>query len=401
MKATLRWAICLSLLLGSVAFAQRTSSRIPGTPLPCSGQHTLPMECKPVLAGALSAPPSDLPHPDGGATYITFDPPNSVGTFVAGLDLLGNVAGWYNDANFVGHGFLRQTNGIIVSFDDPQAVYGTFVTAVNDIGVVAGSYWDINQQFAGAHGFLRTPNGVYVTFDAPDDVNGMNPASINLFGAITGSYFDENFVTHGFVRDPFGNLTTFDVPGSGSTNPASINLEGTVVGQYFDSTGSHGFQRTWDGRITTFDVPGGRNTAYYTYGGGAVASVNLLGTIATNYFQPIVGNPFGGNHRGAIRTRQGTYQTFDASTSGPCCTWTYPIAITPDGTTTGYDNDGFSIFHGFVRTSDGNITLFDVPGAGTGSGEGTIPLAINLFRVVTGQMVDSHHVDHGFVRIPH
>jgi hypothetical protein len=71
MKATLRWTICLSLVLGSAAFAQQTSSRIPRTPFPCSGQHTLPVECKPVLPGALSAPSGDLPHHDDGATYFT------------------------------------------------------------------------------------------------------------------------------------------------------------------------------------------------------------------------------------------------------------------------------------------------------------------------------------------
>jgi hypothetical protein len=59
MKATLRWSICLSLVLGSAAFAQQTSSRIPRTPFPRSGQHTLPMECKPVLSGSLSTPAGD------------------------------------------------------------------------------------------------------------------------------------------------------------------------------------------------------------------------------------------------------------------------------------------------------------------------------------------------------
>jgi len=241
----------------------------------------------------------------------------------------------------------------------------------------------------------------YVTFDAPNDVNGTYPVSINLLGAITGLYYDENYVSHGFVRDIFGNITAFDVPGSQSTTASSINLEGTVVGQYFDANGSHGFQRTWDGTITTFDVPGGTNTADYTLGAGAPASISILGEIGSNYFQPIVHNPFGGNYRGVVRKWDGTYETFDASTSGPCCTWTYAIAITPDGTTTGYDNDGYNIFHGFARTRDGSITLFDAPGAGTGDYQGTLPMAINLFRVVTGFYRDSSNVSHGFLRLPH
>lgn len=406
MKNRLFVIAAVLLWCSASSFAQRPGQLNQRLPFQCSGQFaTLPanlgLPCKPQLPGTSATSASELVRYDDGATYISFDPAGSTGTYTFGIDLAGNVVGYYSDASFNYHGFIRQTNGSIVSFDDPQAVYGTFADAINDAGVVIGAYYDVNQELAGQDGFLRTPNGTYITFNAPGDVNGTQPNSINLLGAITGNYWDENYVSHGFVRDPFGHLTTFDVPGSTSTTPWSIDLEGTVVGQYFDANGSHGFQRTWDGRITTFDVPGGRNTAYYTYGGGASASINLLGVIATNYFQPIQGNPFGGNYRGAIRGWNGSYQTFDASTSGPCCTWTYPIAISPDGTTTGYDNDGYSIFHGFVRTPSGALTLFDAPGAGTGRVEGTIPAAINLFRVVTGTVRDSSFVSHGFIRLPH
>ena len=85
----------------------------------------------------------------------------------------------------------------------------------------------------------------------------------------------------------------------------------------------------------------------------------------------------------------------------PCCIWTFPTGITPDETIAGYENDGYGVNHGFVRTRDGNITLFDAPGAGTGYFQGTVAVSINAGRVITGFYVDSTGAWHGFVRIPH
>jgi hypothetical protein len=56
--------------------------------------------------------------------------------------------------------------------------------------------------------------------------------------------------------------------------------------------------------------------------------------------------------------------------------------------------------HGFVRGPFGNMTTFNVPEAGTGSGQGTIPEGIDLLGGITGQYVDSSNVNHGFVTAP-
>jgi hypothetical protein len=44
------------------------------------------------------------------------------------------------------------------------------------------------------------------------------------------------------------------------------------------------------------------------------------------------------------------------------------------------------------------FTTIDVPGAGTGSGQGTVPSSINSARAVTGSYKDAGGVVHGFVR---
>jgi len=88
--------------------------------------------------------------------------------------------------------------------------------------------------------------------------------------------------------------------------------------------------------------------------------------------------------------------TFDAvsSPSSPCCTWTFPVAIDLVGDVVGYDNDFNSEGHAFVRDPQGEITVFDVPGA-----QGTVATSVNLFGVIAGYY-DAGGVSHGFVRIP-
>ena len=50
-----------------------------------------------------------------------------------------------------------------------------------------------------------------------------------------------------------------------------------------------------------------------------------------------------------------------------------------------------------MRASDGAITTFDAPGAGTGSGQGTVLYTINPPGAIVGFYVDSSYVSHGFL----
>jgi hypothetical protein len=70
------------------------------------------------------------------------------------------------------------------------------------------------------------------------------------------------------------------------------------------------------------------------------------------------------------------------------------------GITTGDFIDANNVQHGFVRIPGGKIFFFDAPDAGTGAGEGTVPLSINLAGAVTGLYIDANGVPHGFLRFP-
>ena len=143
---------------------------------------------------------------------------------------------------------------------------------------------------------------------------GINPA-----GAIIGFYVDANSVQHGFVRSGGGKITEFDPPGSIFTNPNAIDLSGNITGFYFDANlVGHGFLRDPRGNFTVIDAPGADHTA--------------------------------GSFNG-----------------------TFGVGLIPNGEVEGVYVDINGVLHGFIRSTQGNYSTYNVPAAGTGPGQGTLP----------------------------
>ena len=148
------------------------------------------------------------------------------------------------------------------------------------------------------------------------------------------------------MREPSGSFSTFSAPGAGTTPGSGLgtianNLDdyGDTAGYYFDSQGVyHGFVRSRDHHITTFDPPGSVHTR--------VCPTDCL------------------NRFGVI----GGYRKKD------------------------------DVNHGFLREPNGKITILDAPGAGRGANQGTAPYGIDAQGTITGFIVDSNNVFHGFLR---
>src|SRR5437016_1364909 len=68
------------------------------------------------------------------------------------------------------------------------------------------------------------------------------------------------------------------------------------------------------------------------------------------------------------------------------------------GTNDGLYNDASGVIHAFRRAPEGTITTFDIPGAGTGPGQGTFAGNINPQEAIAGRYVDASDVAHGFLR---
>ena len=171
----------------------------------------------------------------------------------------------------------------------------------------------------------------FTRFNAPGAGTSANQGtitfSINVFGVVTGYFIDANNVSHGFVTSaPFKHFIILNEPNAGQgagqgTFAGNIKPEGgEIAGSYVDSSGiSHGFVTAPPYHsFTSFDPKG---------------SVNTL--------MPVVS------------------------------------ALNQEGEITGLYLDANGAFHGFVRAANGNITEYNVSGAGTGSGQGTEASSIN------------------------
>ena len=286
----------------------------------------------------LSAPTGPLSPPSPWANT------SAPGTYAAAINALGAVAGYYIDANYVAHGYVRTPDGRFTSFDVPHAGkaagQGTLSTNINLEGTIAGSYVDADNA---SHAFLRTRDGAIAEFDVPGSSGTWLgwAQCISTTGAINGTYADAAGVDHGFVRYPNGEMTTFEVAASGlgagqGTNTWSINAAGATAGAFVDAGNAyHGLVRNAAGKITIFDVQGAVNTTVENIG--------------------------------------------------------------PTGVAVGDYKDANSAHHGFMRSSQGELSFFDIPGAGGGPGQGTVPL-FNTADTVVGFWVDDNYVWHGFVR---
>jgi len=180
--------------------------------------------------------------------FTTFEI-SDVELFPGSINSNGEVAGDYTTvSDSVPQGFVRSADGVITLFEVPNDTYGAHITGLNRSGEIVGWYWDVNEDL---HGFVRNPNGTIITFDPLDSVD-TNPTSILSSGEIVGWYLDgidERLPNHGFVRSADGVITSFDYPdvyGQG-TLPQSINSSGEITGWYVDFSTvdyvDHGFLR--------------------------------------------------------------------------------------------------------------------------------------------------------------
>src|SRR5207245_222523 len=109
------------------------------------------------------------------------------------------------------------------------------------------------------------------------------------------------------------------------------------------------------------------------------------------------------NH-GFVRASNGAITTFDAPGAG-----TGPgqgtrteaaTCINPAGAIVGFYTDASDVLHGYVRAPGGTITTSHVPGADTRPSQGTLPAANNPAGTITGSYIDANDVNHGFLRTP-
>jgi hypothetical protein len=146
----------------------------------------------------------------GALTF--FDPPGSQETDIPNnaINDFGAIAGDYRvcSADLSScrvHGFIRTPNGKYITFDAPgagpdgYAGGGTYPQGINNLGEVSGYYGDANSVY---HGFWRDADGSITRFDFPKANYFTLPLSINDAGTITGIVYDPHLVVHGLPVNP-------------------------------------------------------------------------------------------------------------------------------------------------------------------------------------------------------
>jgi hypothetical protein len=129
-------------------------------------------------------------------------------------------------------------------------------------------------------------------------------------------------------------------------------------------------------KFTNFDVPGG-------IGGTFPLNINDTDEVTGHYEDQ------SDVHHGFVRTSDGMITSFDVPTASS----TDAVAINGKGVIVGTFSDSASVTHGFIRSADGTITTFDPAGS-----TGTTATGINADGEVTGGYLDSTGHPHSFLR---
>jgi hypothetical protein len=284
---------------------------------------------------------------------VSFDAPQAGlemngddGTVAYSINDLGVIVGAVQDSSNVQHGFIRYVDGSFRNFDVKGAgtakdtvcapYCGTYALSVNLQGAVAGIYVDGND---GYHGFVRQPDGEVQSFDPAGSVFTYvcEETCINEAGTVTG-YYEDSIGTHGFIRDSDGAITTVDAPESVSTISGSINVEGGTTGYYVGTDGLyHGYTRTRDGAFVPINAPGASGP------GTASFSINSLGAVTGEYFDTNF------VMHGFEQFADGSVGEFDAPGAGSGGgQGTRPSTNNLEGEVAGWRVDGAGLNHGFV-----------------------------------------------------
>lgn len=207
-----------------------------------------------------------------------------------GINNQGNVAGFYDDAQQIIHGYVR-LHGKFQTVDYPGA-FMTSCGGITDQDLVSGTYIDLK---GFQHGFLWR-QGHFHPLDVPfasqntqgvlyEFGPGLGTAAfgLNLFGSVVGQYADAIGTSRGWVLVD-GCYHTVDAPGAGvgpglGTLVFGINVWGSMVGSYHTDTPP--FVRGWvshRGAFSPVNMPGAGGSF-----GTQANGINDLGDIVGVY----------------------------------------------------------------------------------------------------------------------
>lgn len=267
---------------------------------------------------------------DGSITF-----PNAPASDWVGFSGSNSIAGRYQDAAAVEHGFVGPIAGPFSSFDVSGAT-GTYAWKANSAGQIVGFWTDSASKL---HGFLRSATGSITKFDVPGAAT-TQPEAINTSGQIAGLYTDSSGVLHGFIRTG-STYTTYNFPAGSVYGSAHINDARQVAGYYVDvNFNSKGYLRDTNGTFTTLSLGGQVSVGDINQGGSIVG---------------VFGGKYHGRKDGYLRRPDGTAVTIEFPGASLIVSSTKAVDINQVGVIMGnYElttsSGGDTVWHGFVVT---------------------------------------------------
>jgi uncharacterized membrane protein len=261
----------------------------------------------------------------------------------------------------------------------------------NSTHEIAGEFDDAHGH---THGFVLN-KGVFTTIDAPGAVASV-VNGINAPDRLGGAFLDSMGKFHAFFENK-GGFITLDPPGSIRTLGGFINAQGQVDGTYRDATEKrHGF--IWsNGAFTPFNVPGD-----HPLFGTVALGINDNGEVVGDYVFDTDHQKKNPDRHGFLRSSNGGFTRFDVpgtNVPGTNVTTTIGEGINNTGTIVGaYAADNKS--HGFVLNNGVVFTTVNVPDPRSGKAQETEINSINTNGEIVGFYNDSKGVQHGFLGVP-
>jgi len=152
-----------------------------------------------------------------GPNFTAIDFPGATSTQAWGINLSGDIIGFYVSADKATHGFLL-SRGQYGSIDFPGASY-TEANGISPRGDVIGDYAATLTGSGPHHGFVLSREGTYTSIDYPGATSTV-ARGMNSHGDILGTYTFADNVSHIFVMSanqfsPKGQFIAIDdVPGA-------------------------------------------------------------------------------------------------------------------------------------------------------------------------------------------
>jgi hypothetical protein len=226
----------------------------------------------------------------------------------------------------------------------------TAPAAISNQNEIVGTFREPKDAFHPTLGFLRTNDtpAQWIYISDPDGNQRFTQANgVNSSRMVVGDYEVSSSIIEGMFYDS-GGYSTYSLSGCKRTYINGINDNGDLTGDCQEGGSYEGWYRIGSSSTPTFFVVPGSTNTYTT-------AINSEDTVVGWYYQ--------GNNHGYMRTSTGEVTSIDYP--GAVATWVFGISA-PTGTgdvlLSGNYEDSNGVFHGYIYDA-GSFTLIDAPGA--------------------------------------